>query len=296
MLRSLLLALDGIADADAAVETAAYLAARKGAAIDVRLTLDRAAVAEPEAVGVAGLSRAEHRDAVILRRLGGRLDAAGRLASERLSAVEGVAFSIDRLDGDVRAELLRLALGHDLVLLSNALRRRADSDDLDVTFALPAEELIRATPRPFLLADRRPLGDDGPALVAFDGGRAATAALRSAVALGLLEGREVHVASVADDRGEAERLAADGCAILARHDHGATAAPRPLVADGGEAAGLIAAELDALGADLLVMGAFGERSLAEWLFGSTTRDLLARAGPAGFLHAERDEADPLPLT
>ena len=293
MLRSLLLALDGIADAEAAVETAAYLAASKGVSIDVRLTLDRAAVAEPGAVGVAGLSRAEHRDAVIVRRLGGRLDATGRQVGERLAAVGGATFAVARLDGDVGAELPRLALGHDLVLLSNALRRRADSDDLDITFALPAEELIRATPRPFLLADRRPLGD-GPALVAFDGGRASISALRSAVALGLLEGREVvHVASVAEDRGEAERLAADGCAILARHRGTTAASPRPLVADGGEAAGLIAAELDALGAGLLMMGAFGERSLAEWLFGSTTRELLARAEPAVFLYAERGGADPL---
>ena len=291
MLRSVLLALDGIADADAAVETAAYLASSTGASIDVRLTLDRAEIAGPEASGVAGLSSAEHRDAVIIRRLGGRLDSTGRLAGERLTAA-GAAFTIDRLDGDVRAELPRLALAHDLVLLSNALRRRLDSDDLDVTFALPAEQLIRSTPRPFLLADRRPLGGDGrPALAAFDGGRAAAAALRSAAALGLLDGREAHVASVGEDRAEAERLAAEGCAILA--GHGAVAViPRPLLEDGGEAADLIAAELDRLEAGLLVMGAFGERGFAEWLFGSTTRELLARAGPAVFLYAGRDGAEP----
>ena len=38
--------------------------------------------------------------------------------------------------------------------------------------------------------------------------------------------------------------------------------------------------------------AIGERSFAEWLFGSTTRDLLARAEPAVFLYAERDGAEP----
>ena len=263
MLRSLLLALDGIADAEAAVETAAYLASAAGVSIDVRLTLDRAEIAGPEASGVAGLSSAEHRDAVIIRRLGGRLDSTGRLAGERLTAA-GAAFTIDRLDGDVRAELPRLAMGHDLVLLSNALRRRLDSDDLDVTFALPAEELIRSTPRPFLLADRRSLGggDGRPALAAFDGGRAAVAALRSAAALGLLDGREAHVVSVGEDRAEAERLAAEGCAILS--GHGAVAAiPRPLLEDDGEVADLIAAELDRLEAGLLVMGAFGERSFAE---------------------------------
>jgi nucleotide-binding universal stress UspA family protein len=66
-----------------------------------------------------------------------------------------------------------------------------------------------------------------------------------------------------------------------------------LEADGAGVADVIAAELGALGADLLVMGAFGERSLAEWLFGSTTRELLARAEPAVFLYAERGGADPL---
>lgn len=294
-LRSVLLALDGIADADAAVETAVYLASVRGAHVDIRLTLDRAEIAEPEASGVAGLSSAEHRDAVIIKRLSGRLDSLGRSTGERLAAAGGGSFAVERLDGAVRAELPGLALAHDLVLLSNALRRRIDSDDLDVEFALPVEELIRATPRPFLLADRRPLvGSGGPVLAAFDGDRGAAAALHAAARLGLLAGREVHVASVADDREEAERLAAAGCAILARHEGAAAAViPRPIAADGGDAADLIAAELDALAADLLVMGAFGERSITEWLFGSTTRELLARAEPAVFLHAERDDgADP----
>jgi len=50
VLRSLLLALDGIADAEAAVETAAYLAASKGVAIDVR----SGALSIPEPLAAVG--------------------------------------------------------------------------------------------------------------------------------------------------------------------------------------------------------------------------------------------------
>jgi nucleotide-binding universal stress UspA family protein len=44
----------------------------------------------------------------------------------------------------------------------------------------------------------------------------------------------------------------------------------------GDVSETIVRKLDELEAALLIMGAFGERSLATWLFGSTTSDLLER--------------------
>ena len=247
------------------------------------LTLDRTRIAGPEAVGVAGLSRAEHREAAIAGRLTARLDRAEREARERLSAAGIAAHQISRLDGDIAADLPPLALGHDLVVLSNALRRRADSDDLDVDLALNVAELVRAVPRPFLLADRVPLDPAGPVAVAYDGGRPAARALHLACLLGLLDGREVHVLTAAEDPQAAHRTAAAACALPALHG-APTATPHALAPDGDPAAA-IAAALATLRPSLLVMGAFGERSLAEWLFGSTTRHLIERAAPALFLSA-----------
>jgi nucleotide-binding universal stress UspA family protein len=278
LLRSILLALDGIADGTAAIESAVALAARHGAAIDLRLTLDRAAIAAPEAAGVGGVSRAAHREVAIASRLAARLDEVAQVATARL-AEAGLHVQPVRLDGDVRSELPRLAVQHDLMVLSNALRRRAeDTDDLDVDFALPIEELIRATARPIVLADARPVAE-GPVLVAYDGGRAAATTLHLAALLGLLEGRKVEVLTV--DGGDPEVGAQDVCALLDRH--GAMAEPRT-VPEAGDTADTICAEIEARDPALVVLGAFGDRMLKQWLFGSTTREVLRRAAPPIFLH------------
>jgi nucleotide-binding universal stress UspA family protein len=280
VLRSILLALDGIADGTAAVDVAVTLAVRHSAAVDLRLTLDRAAIAERGPVGIGGASRAAHRERVIAERLAGRLEQAERAALERLAGT-GVEARPDRLDSDVRAELPRLAVEHDLVILSNALRRRADSDDLDLAFSLPVEDLVRATGRPFLLVDSRPLGD-GPVLAAFDGGRSATRALQLAALLGLVGGRAARVVTVGPSREEAEATARRAARFLERH--GAAAAAEGVASDGDHAEAL-AERVAALAPAMLVMGAFGERALGERLFGSTTRALLARAEPPLFVQA-----------
>ena len=279
MLRSILLALDGIADGTAAIDSAVALAVRHGAAIDLRLTLDRAAIAAPEAAGVGGVSRAAHREEAIASRLAARLDEVAQVATARL-AEAGLRVQPVRLDGDVRAELPRLAVQHDLMVLSNALRRRAeDTDDLDVDFALPIEELIRATARPIVLADARPVAD-GSVLVAYDGGRAAATTLHLAALLGLLDGRKVEVLTV--DGRDPDVGAQDVCALLNRH--GAMAEPRT-VPEAGDTADTICAEIEARDPVLIVLGAFGDRMLKQWLFGSTTREVLSRAAPPIFLHA-----------
>ncbi len=279
MLRSILLALDGIADGTAAIDSAVALAARHGALIDLRLTLDRAAIAAPDAAGVGGVSGAAHRVEAIASRLAARLDVVAQAATARLGEA-GLHVQPVRLDGDVRAELPRLAVQHDLLVLSNALRRRAeDTDDLDVDFALPIEELIRATARPIVLADARPVAD-GSVLVAYDGGRAAATTLHLAALLGLLEGRRVEVLTV--DGGDPDVGAQDVGAFLNRH--GAMAEARA-VPEAGGTADTICAEIEARDPSLVVLGAFGDRMLKEWLFGSTTREVLSRAAPPIFLHA-----------
>jgi nucleotide-binding universal stress UspA family protein len=280
VLRGILLALDGIADGTAAVEVATALAVHHSAAIDLRLTLDRAAIVEREPVGIGGASRAAHRERVIVDRLAERLEQAERAARERLAGT-GVELRASRLDGDVRAELPRLAVEHDLVILSNALRRRADSDDLDLAFSLPVEDLVRATGRPFLLVDSAPLGE-GPLLAAFDGGHSAARALQLAALLGLAAGRAAHVVTVGPSRDEAAATAGRAARFLERH--GVTAVAEGVAGDGNPAHAL-AERLAALRPAMLVMGAFGERALGERLFGSTTRALLARAEPPILTHA-----------
>lgn len=277
MLRSLLLALDGIADAGAAIDSAIALALEHGAAIDLRLTLDRAAITAPEGGGMVGASMAAHREEVIAGRLQARLREVGQQAGERLAAA-GLEGEPQLLDGDVRRLLPQLALGHDLLVLSNAMRRRRDSDDLDIDLALPVEGLVRAVARPLLLVDREPLRP-GALLACHDGGRAAATALHLAVLLGLARGREAELLTVG--AGEAEEAARQAMAML---DHHGVRGGCRTVDEEGDTADLLCREIEARAPALVVIGAFGERMIREWLFGSTTRTILDRVSPPILIH------------
>ncbi len=135
MLRSLLLALDGIADDAAALASALDLAQATEAGLHVRLTLDRARLEAPEAVPLGGEAFRRHAAETRSARLGARLDA---LAAEvevalRARVLEGHPA---RVEDDVVAELALEAEAQDLVTLSHALRRPAAAEPVDAAFAL----------------------------------------------------------------------------------------------------------------------------------------------------------------
>jgi nucleotide-binding universal stress UspA family protein len=276
MLRSLLLALDGIAPCEAMVETAAVLA-EDGAAVELCLALDRAAIESPEAVALGGLHVLEHRQAAIEDRLRRGLNRVAEITTARLAAA-GVTPEVRHLEGDVMAELPALALQHDLLLLSNALHPAEDDENIDNDFALSVAKLAAVTARPLLVANTRPL-TPGPALVAYDGGRASARALHAAIHLGLLRERVVHVVTCGD---QAESITKGAVALLRRHGLEAEAH----AVDGSEdAAVVIIDHSETVGASLIVIGAFGERVLHHWLFGSTTDAILAKAEPPILLHS-----------
>ncbi|MFM8374770.1 MAG: universal stress protein, partial [Phenylobacterium sp.] len=56
-----------------------------------------------------------------------------------------------------------------------------------------------------------------------------------------------------------------------------------VLAEKGEAAGLLLSAVRKVGASLLVAGAFGHPRLQEFIFGGTTRTLLAADQPSLFL-------------
>lgn len=115
----------------------------------------------------------------------------------------------------------------------------------------------------------------GRVVIAWDGGVEAANALRAAVPL-LATAGEVTLLSVVSDTGEFP--ATDAAAYLSRHGIGAEI---KAVARVGSVAATLAAQVEACGADLLVMGAFGHSRVREFLFGGVTRHFLeCPAGPA----------------
>jgi nucleotide-binding universal stress UspA family protein len=269
MLRRILLLIDGISRDEVTVESGLWLASQRHAALSILLALDREAVSAPEATAIGGLAAAEHRQSRLLQRLD-ELGGEARARVMRQLGEAGVEASIEVRETHDAATLGGLIHASDLAVLSRSIRAEIDDEAIERDFLLEAAELLRATARPLLLVAEQALGG-GPALIADDGSLAAARALGSAVQLGLLESRTVHLLSVADEPAEAERSLTPSAQLLAAHDLAVEAHAMT-----GDVSETIVRKLDELEAALLVMGAFGERSLATWLFGSTTSDLLER--------------------
>lgn len=271
MLKSVLLALDGIADHRAAVETAIFLARRHGAAVHVLLTLDLARIEEPEAYGVGGAARHEHLEEILAERLRGGLNRL-RPEVEHLLGAAGLNGHVTVYEGDAEHHVILEAQRHDLLLLSASLRRRRDEDAVELDYALRTQRLIEEAPVPIMLVDRVALGE-GAVAAAYDASSGAARALHALLNLGLVENRPLHILSVAGDGPSAERTAEVGASLAARY--GIAAETRSLAGHNpGEA---VLAEIARMRPALLVMGAYGRRTWREWLFGATTTALLDQA-------------------
>lgn len=190
--------------------------------------------------------------------LGQRLDT--RLANE------DVPFDIEERNDDPIDAICDVALLADVIIA-------------DLGFARLNELLVRsATPVLALPASTRPTALQGVAVVAWDGSKAASRALRAAVPL--LRGfASVHVVTVTP-RNRLERPSTDVLRYLSRHD---VHAEFHEIAFDHSVEESLSAETRRLGAELVVMGAYGHGRLREFLTGGVTRYFLTEGEPALFL-------------
>jgi len=140
------------------------------------------------------------------------------------------------------------------------------------------QQMVADEQRPTVVA-RPGLSLDGCVAVAWDGGKEASRAVRTALPLLQKAARVVILAapSASSREFEPKRLQA-------------FLAPRGVVAEveviegGGDAAALLLGAAKRLSVSLLVAGAFGHPRLQEFIFGGTTRSLLSAEGaPSLFL-------------
>ena len=117
-----------------------------------------------------------------------------------------------------------------------------------------------------------PVGTGG-VLVGYDGSVPAIRTLQLFALLGLGAGQAVRVLSVAGDRAEAARLAGEATEYLRRHGLDAEA----IAVQGEHPKEALLAELAAMRARLLVMGAFETSALRSFFTGSLTEALLLAA-------------------
>jgi nucleotide-binding universal stress UspA family protein len=139
------------------------------------------------------------------------------------------------------------------------------------------QQMIADEQRPVVVA-RPGLKVGGTVLVAWDGGKEASRAMRTSLPL-LQKAASVVVAGAPGASSRSFELDHLVAFLAAR---GVTATARVL--DGsGDAASLLLAAAKEVGAEFLVAGAFGHPRLQEFIFGGTTRNLLNNDGPSLFL-------------
>ena len=165
----------------------------------------------------------------------------------------------------------------DLILLSRQSRFRfmAREDLEDETL----ETVLKNTPRPIVATAGATL-PEGPIVVAYDGSLQAARALGAFAATGLGKSRPVHILSLDVDATEAGQHAERAREFLAYHKVEAV----PVVLESSVEAGkVILEQTRRLGAELLVMGAYGQPILREFFLGSVTSTILEESPVPVFL-------------
>jgi nucleotide-binding universal stress UspA family protein len=139
------------------------------------------------------------------------------------------------------------------------------------------QQMIAAEQRPVVVA-RPGLDPAGVMAVAWDGGKEASRAMRTALPL-LQWAKAVHVVACAAASPRVFDLEALKSFLRAR----GVEAQTTLVEGGGEVGAQLLKAARALGANLFVAGAYGHPRLQEFIFGGATRAFLNADGPSLFL-------------
>jgi len=162
------------------------------------------------------------------------------------------------------------ALQHAGLADLTVLGRRGPADPNPGPMAVDAGAVAMKSGRPILVVPPGDRRDEARfALVAWNNSREARRALADALPF-LTRAEEVQIVAIAQDSG-GEGLT-DAGTYLARH--GVQARARYLPTYTGSIENEIFNQANAMGADLIVAGAYGHSRLREWFFGGITRSLL----------------------
>ena len=266
MIKSLLVGLDGSAEADAALELGIDWARRADA-----LLVGLAVVDEPGIHGAEEVWLGE----VYFRAIDAQLTADARRAADRVleraairCAEAGVAFKPLEDVGTPHERIVVEAQRFDLIVVGQRTHFRFGwQDAADDTL----RRVLRENPRPVVAVPPTPAAAGDAVVVAFDGSVPAARALQAFLCSGLGQGRAVHVVAIAPEKLEAARTADRAVEYLGSHD---LKAHPVAIAESGPPAASLCGRLEPLGAGLLVMGAYGKSGLRELFIGSTTKAVL----------------------
>lgn len=197
-------------------------------------------------------------------------EAAAKKAVEAAALRSGVPIEWRLARGDAESGSLLHARYFDLVVVSQRAEEAAEASQAD---GLP-EAIVMGSGRPALVVPRHGkfpvVGEQ--VMVAWNGTREAARAIHDALPL-LKRAKAVTVMVVNPKTGSTPRIAgADIATHLARH--GVRVEVSSTVANDIDVGDAILSRLADLGADLLVMGAYGHSRLREFAFGGATLHIL----------------------
>jgi nucleotide-binding universal stress UspA family protein len=281
---NVLIATDGSAHAEAAVEYGAWLAARTGASATAIHVIDARRLAvhfirhfseivEGQAVGVP----ARVREAGLLERVRAYYHAHGLRVLERAAAV------CERYDAQCRTELetgsvVKILAGRaphaDLLVMG----KHGEDVDLETGFlGSVAEKVVRKVGRPVLLA-QPPFREFKRALLAYDGSAAARRAMQALARLAVVLGMDIDAVELVEWNEPTEALTE---VLRYFKDYPVNVNTHYLK---GDSLSVILDHASEAKCDLLVMGAYADRTAESLGLGSTTEYLMRNSAVPVLVH------------
>jgi nucleotide-binding universal stress UspA family protein len=279
-MRSILVTVDDTPSAATARRIALALARQRGASVVGVVGFDTSDLEGVELAPIGAMKLAHDR---MSRREQKARERRIRIAElpvsfEESCAAEGLQGRCRTLAADIRVELLRAIECCDIVVTGHDTEFHLEP--IDGVSPL-VEYMVAHGCRPVLVTGSA-APESGPVLVAYDGSAPAAKALQLATLLGIFGSSSAHVVSVNPDRDQATGAASRARDFLVARG---IAVEVEALDSTDHPADVLCARVEAIGARLLVMGAFGHRGLREMLFGSSTRRLLeALAAPMFIYH------------
>ncbi|HUY90286.1 MAG TPA: universal stress protein [Pirellulales bacterium] len=276
MPRTILVGLDGSPYSKAAVELGISWAKHWDAMLVGMGVIDEPSILQPEAVPVGAASAKKTQSDFLLadsrRKVEGLLEEfALRCANANVSCklLEDV--------GSPAAQIVQEAQRYDMIMLGRRTYFRFETQtNQDETL----HELIKLSPRPVVAVPD--VSHRGEALVvAYDGSLQAARMLQAFCSLGFGKLGPLHIVSIHPDHLEAAKCADRAMDYLSFHK--IRAQPHP-IASYEPPAEVMLKQIEALNAGLLAMGAYGQTTIKEFLFGSMTRTILSEANAPVFLY------------
>ena len=270
---SILACIDASLYATSVVEYAAWAAGRLEAGIEVLHVIQRkdAVAARHDLSGAVGLGA----KSALLEELVRIDESEGKLAQERgrallaaakshLEALGQPAMTLSHRHGGIVETIIEREADADLVVIGE---RGASADFAKGHLGSKVERVVRPSNRPVLVASRAFM-EPGTVMLAFDGGPSARKALTYAAMSPLFAGLRLNVVMAGrEDTTQAAHL------NWARELLATRADSHVIIID-GKAEEVIASQLNATGAQMLVMGAYGHSPLRTMIVGSTTTEMV----------------------